>query len=301
MFPRPISPERPNPYSGGALDRAAHLRDDADWLAKARADAGSLATLYWRGKALLSGREAPRAVLLPLPPDAAPTLFLGLAEGRAVFALDLSAQETPPDFGVGEFGELHGLAALLPETDATILATARGLLNWHASHRFCPACGQGLSPVRAGWVLHCASCGREHFPRTDAAVIMLVVRDGRVLLGQSQNFPPEYNFYSTLAGFVEPGEGLEDAVRREVWEEVGVRVGAVAYHSSQPWPFPGSLMLGYYAEALSEDIILDAAEMRDAKWFSPEDLANRAALGFSLPPHDSIARRLIEDWLAQQA
>jgi NAD+ diphosphatase len=129
---------------------------------------------------------------------------------------------------------------------------------------------------------------------------MLVTRGDRLLLGQSHKFPTERNFYSTLAGFVEPGESLEDAVRREVFEEVGIRVGAVAYHSSQPWPFPASLMLGYYAEALDETIVLETAEMRDARWFSRAAIENRKALGFNLPPQDSIARRLIEDWLASQ-
>ncbi len=152
--------------------------------------------------------------------------------------------------------------------------------------------------MRGGYVLVCTQCGAENFPRTDAAVIMLVTRGEKLLLGQSQNFPPERNMYSTLAGFVEPGESLEDAVRREVFEEVGVRVGEVAYHSSQPWPFPGSLMLGFYGEGLSEEIVLDPVEMRDAKWFSREEIANREALGFNLPPDVSIARRLIEDWLA---
>jgi NAD+ diphosphatase len=143
----------------------------------------------------------------------------------------------------------------------------------------------------------CTQCGEEHFPRTDPAVIMLVARRGRILLGQSHKFPKDRNFYSTLAGFVEPGESLEDAVRREVFEEVGVRVGEVRYHSSQPWPFPASLMLGYYAEALSEEIVLETAEMRDARWFTSADIENRKDLGFNLPPHDSIARRLIDDWL----
>jgi NAD+ diphosphatase len=171
------------------------------------------------------------------------------------------------------------------------------MLHWHANTKFCAVCGGANNAIRGGYVMLCSACGTEHFPRTDPAVIMLVARHGRLLLGQSHKFPPERNFYSTLAGFVEPGESLEDAVRREVFEEVGVRVGDVRYHSSQPWPFPASLMLGYYAEALSDEIVLATAEMRDARWFSPEDIENRKVLGFNLPPHDSIARRLIDDWL----
>jgi NAD+ diphosphatase len=172
------------------------------------------------------------------------------------------------------------------------------MLHWHTTHRFCPFCGGTLRVARGGWVLHCGACGREQFPRTDAAVIMLITKGDKLLLGQSLRFPPERNYYSTLAGFVEPGEALEDAVRREVFEETGVRVGDVMYHSSQPWPFPASLMLGYYGEALSEDIVLQESEMRDAKWFTAADIQNRLQLGFDLPPPDSIARALIDDWIA---
>jgi NAD+ diphosphatase len=289
---------RPNPYSGGALDRAAHLREDDAWIASAIADPASRFTLFWRGRPLLAVGDVPRAMLPPPPGLEAPFVFLGLVEEVPIFALDLSAAEAPPEVAGGAFTDLRGLTALLPETDASILATARGMLHWRATHIYCPACGGALAPVRAGWVLHCGQCGAEHFPRTDAAVIMLVVRDGKLLLGQSHKFPLEKNLYSTLAGFVEPGESLEDAVRREVMEETGVRVGSVSYHSSQPWPFPASLMLGYYAEGVSKEIVLDATEMRDARWFTRAEIVNHVALGFGLPPHDSIARRLIEDWLS---
>lgn len=293
-----IKPARPNPYSGGALDRAAHLREDPEFLARAASNPASRVTYLWQGKHLLSTAAAPAAQLLPVPEGLTPTLFLGLHEEAPLFAHDLSAQPQAPDLGAGAFHDLRGMASLLPADHATILATARGMLQWHATHRFCPACGGPLRPTRGGWVLHCEACGREQFPRTDAAVIMLITRGDKALLGQSHRFPPDSNFYSTLAGFVEPGEALEDAVRREVFEETGVRVGAVAYHSSQPWPFPASLMLGYYGEGLSENIALQESEMRDAKWFTAADIENRHALGFSLPPADSIARALIDDWLA---
>jgi NAD+ diphosphatase len=295
---RHIIPARPNPYSGGALDRAAHLREDEAFLAKAAADPASRITYVWQGKHLLNHGEAPTAHLLPVRGDETPALFLGLHEDIPLFAQDLSALAEPPSLGGGAFHDLRGIASLLPADHAAILATARGMLHWHATHRFCPYCGNALRPVRGGWVLHCDACGREQFPRTDAAVIMLITKGEKLLLGQSHRFPPEFNFYSTLAGFVEPGEALEDAVRREVFEEVGVHVGEVMYHSSQPWPFPASLMLGYYGEALSEEITLQESEMRDAKWFTAADIANRKTLGFELPPRDSIARALIEDWLA---
>jgi NAD+ diphosphatase len=297
---RYIKPARPNPYSGGQLDRAAHLREDPDFLARSLTDPASRVTYFWRGQHLLTGRDTPAAQFLPVHAGVPPALFLGLYEGAPLFAHDVSAQDAVPDLGSGEFHDLRGIASLLPAHDAAVLATARGMLHWHATHRFCPSCGGPLKPIRGGWVLHCDACGREQFPRTDAAVIMLVTNGEKLLLGQSHRFPPEYNFYSTLAGFVEPGEALEDAVRREVFEETGVRVGEVMYHSSQPWPFPASLMLGYYGMALSEDIVLQESEMRDAKWFSAADIENRHQLGFELPPPDSIARALIDDWLAAQ-
>jgi NAD+ diphosphatase len=151
----------------------------------------------------------------------------------------------------------------------------------------------------AGNMMQCRDCDTSHFPRTDPAVIMLVHRGGRALLGHSRRFP-NVTMYSTLAGFVEPGESLEEAVAREVLEESGVRVGRVQYHSSQPWPFPASIMLGFYAEALTEEIAVDPTELEDARWFSREEIRDHAANGFSLPRLDSIARRLIEDWMAAQ-
>jgi NAD+ diphosphatase len=282
------------------LVRAVHRRSDTAWLNAALASPQSRFVLFWHGKALLTPGVAPQAVLLPKPALDGPWVFLGLVAEAPVFALDISALAEPPAVAEGEFTDLRSLTALLPPLDAELLATARGMLHWRATHKYCPACGGATMPMRGGWVLHCTACGRENFPRIDAAVIMLVTRGGKLLLGQSHRFPPERNFYSTLAGFVEPGESLEDAVRREVFEEVGVRVGEVVYHSSQPWPFPASLMFGFYAAGLSDEIVLEEEEMRDARWFTPEEIANRKALGFSLPPKDSIARRLIEDWLTNE-
>ncbi|WP_297368912.1 NAD(+) diphosphatase [Acidocella sp.] len=287
-----------NHYAGGQ-ERAALLREDETWQAAARARPDARAIGLWRGQVLVVGDDAaPQAARLALRPEWDETLvFLGVEADAPLFAVDLSAHEAAPNYGAGAYYELRGIGARLPGQDAGWCATARGLFNWWASHKFCPACGAGLRRVRAGWVLQCASCDREHFPRTDSAVIMLVVKGERVLLGQAHKFPPERNMYSTLAGFVEPGESLEDAVRREVAEEVGVRVGKVHYRSSQPWPFPASLMLGFVAQAESEEITLEETEMRDAKWFTRADLEAHAALGFSLPPKDSIARRLIDEWL----
>ncbi len=297
-----ITPTRPNAYTGGTLDRAAHRREDAAWVAATLAHPTSRFVLFWQGKTLVTGlaERAPQALLLPRPKADLSYVFLGLQDNVPIFAADISDLADPHSaLALPEmpFTDMRQITGTLPADDATILATARAMLHWRAKTKFCSVCGGANTPVRGGYVMHCSQCGTEHFPRTDPAVIMLVIRDDKLLLGQSHRFPPERNFYSTLAGFVEPGESLEDAVRREVFEEVGVQVGTVRYHSSQPWPFPASLMLGYYAQALTEEITLETAEMRDARWFTRADIENRAALGFNLPPHDSIARRLIDDWL----
>ena len=302
-----IPASRPNAYTGSPLDRAALLRDDADWIQQALADPDTLFAPVWRSKSLMKGVEDghPEAVLLTGAAAGAvrmqdgPWAFLGLWDERPVFGVDCSAAEDPlpllPD-GMGAFADLRQVAGLLPPGEASVLAHARGLMHWRTRHRFCGACGALCAPRSAGHVMVCAACNSQHFPRTDPAVIMLVVKGDRCLLGHSQRFP-NTTMYSTLAGFVEPGESLEEAVRREVKEEAGVEVGDVLYHSSQPWPFPSSIMLGFHAEGLTEDIRIDTSELRDARWFSKDQLRNHRALGFSLPRVDSIARRLIEDWM----
>ena len=293
------------PYASHSLDRAGHRRLNAPWIEAARADPDARFVPYWRGRLLIDAADpaAPRAVLGARPlTDTVPFVFLGLFGGHPAFGVDLSAHDEPMEMladASGAFMELRGIAAALPEGEAGLLATARGLLYWQGRTQFCGICGGACLAERAGHVMRCTKCGTEHFPRTDPAVIMLVTRRDRALLGQSHKFPIERNVFSTLAGFVEPGESLEDAVRREVFEEVGVAVGGVRYTESQPWPFPASLMLGFRAEALSEEIVLDAEEMRAARWFTREDIHGRKAAGFNLPPHDSIARRLIEGWLAE--
>lgn len=290
-------------YSSTLLDRAGHRRTDKAWLAAARTRETAGFVTYWRGRLLIAPEPQPRAVLDAPPREDDPrTVFLGLLNGAPVFAVDLSAHDDPMAVlhrPRGEFLELRGLTAMLPAEEAGLLATARGLLYWQSRHRFCGVCSGACVPERGGHTMQCTQCGAEHFPRTDPAVIMLVAKGDRVLLGQSHKFPVDRNFFSTLAGFVEPGESLEDAVRRETQEEVGVQVGTVSYVGSQPWPFPASLMLGFRAEAMSETVTLDDEEMRAAAWFTREDLANRKASGFNLPPRDSIARKLIDDWIAE--
>ncbi len=300
-----IRPTRPNAYTGSPLDRAAHYRDDADWIAARLEDPTSLFVPVWRAKSLITADDEPRALFLtgeaatPVRTAGGPWAFLGQQSERAVFAVDISAIDDPAPLVAhesGRFEDLRVLAGRLPADDAAIVAHARGLMHWRLRHRFCGVCGAACEPRSAGYAQSCTGCGAQHFPRTDPAVIMLVHREGRVLLGNSQRFPSA-TMYSTLAGFVEPGESLEEAVAREVFEEVGVRVGPVRYHSSQPWPFPASIMLGFYAEALDEQLTLQPDEIRDARWFTRDQLQNSKDHGFDLPRRDSIARRLIEDWM----
>ena len=237
-------------------------------------------------------------------------VLLGLDGGDARFAVDVSDVPEPaaaslgpgPGSGSGSGIEFQGLrtaAPNLPAGDAAIAAQARSLLGWHERHPFCAACGAATRPRNGGGSRACAECGAEHFPRTDPVVIVVVARGGRALLGRSGRFPG--NLYSALAGFMEPGESVEEAVRREVAEEAGIEVGAVRYVFSQPWPFPASLMLGCIAEGLSGEITVDPEELEDARWFSRAELvdalAGRSGL-LTVPQPLAIAHHLIRAWLA---
>ncbi len=302
---QPIPASRRNAYTGSPIDRVSNLRDDEAAVAALRARADAKFAAVWRGRSLLDGVEAgqPRAVWLNQTQVAdfadRDWALLGLHDGIPVLAIDFSDLEDAtgvlPEH-LGSLVDLRSVAGLLPADEASMLAHARGLMHWRVRHRFCGVCGGVCQPRSAGNAMACTQCGAQHFPRTDPAVIMLVTDGDRVLLGHSKRFPNS-TMYSTLAGFVEPGESLEEAVAREVFEEAGIRVGKVVYHSSQPWPFPASIMLGYYAEALSFDITIDPAELEDARWFSRDQLRNPEAVGISLPRVDSIARRLLEDWM----
>ncbi len=303
-----ILASRPNVYTGSPLDRASEKRDDEAWVMAAFRAPGTLIAPVWRARSLMRGVAEGRPEAVFLDSSAAdalhmadgPWAFLGIQDGAPVFTIDLSAAEDPLPLLPGELGaftDLRAVAGLLPGPEASILAHARGLMHWRGRHRFCGACGGACVPRSAGNVVRCTQCDSQHFPRTDPAVIMLVHRGERALLGHSTRFPNS-TMYSTLAGFVEPGESLEEAVRREVFEEAGVACGLVQYHSSQPWPFPASIMLGFYAEGLTETITIDPSEIADARWFTRDEMRRCAELGFSLPRPDSIARRLIEDWIA---
>ncbi len=294
----------PNAYTGSPLDRASERRHDAAWLAERRRDPGSRFVALWRGKVLLRERGGATVAAMLSGAEAQACreaerwVLLGTRDGAAVFAADLGPEhEVAPLPELGRFEDLRSVVAGLGAADAAILAHARGMMVWRGRTLFCPGCGAPLAAEQGGTMLACARCGTHHFPRTDPAVIMLVTHGGRALLGHARRFA-NAAMYSTLAGFVEPGESLEEAVAREVFEEAGVRVTAARYHSSQPWPFPSSIMLGFYAEAADEAIRVDGDELTDARWFTRDEVRGRAAEGFDIPPPDSIARRLIDDWVA---
>jgi NAD+ diphosphatase len=298
-----IIPSRGNPYTGSPLDRVGYHRNDEAWVAAALADPRTRYVPVWRAQNFFDGGAdgGPRAIFpTGLAVDGHVWALLGIGvDGHAIFALDLSAVDDPAPLvpSHGAFADLRSVGAGLPGDEAAILAHARSIMHWRSRHRFCGVCGAACAPISGGNTMACPSCKTHHFPRTDPAVIMLVTRGDQALLGHSQRFPNS-KMYSTLAGFVEPGESLEEAVAREVLEESGVRVGRVSYHSSQPWPFPGSIMLGFYAEGLSEAITIDKVELLDVRWFSRDMMLNHKDHDFALPRQDSIARRLIEDWIA---
>jgi NAD+ diphosphatase len=226
-------------------------------------------------------------------------VLLGLREGIAHFAVDVSPLAEPEQTlgvaGVAKFQEPRAIAALLPVGEGGILAQARSLVDWHVRHRFCSTCGARTKSGEGGYQRACPDCSAQHFPRTDPVVIMLVARGDACLLGRQAAWPPR--MFSALAGFVEPGETLEEAVRREVLEEAGIEVAGVRYHSSQPWPFPASLMIGCIAEAASEAIRIDPGELSEARWFSRDEikqaLAQPGTGDLFVPPPMAIAHHLI--------
>jgi len=295
--------KRLNFLSGLELDRAAALRTSPERLDEAWSRPDTRVLPVWRSKHLVLREDVTSLVLLG--PDRLEAyresrVLLGTGGGVAYFAVDLSPEEEHAEsLGLPSMHAVLGLrevAPLVSQAEGALLAYASGILGWHRRHRFCGVCGSETRSTQGGHVRVCAGdgCGEHHFPRTDPAVIMLVIDGERSLLGRQAAWPSLV--YSTLAGFVEPGESLEEAVRREVHEETAVEVDEVQYHSSQPWPFPSSLMLGFTARARTTEIFL-SHELEDARWFTREQVRRRE--GVELPSTISIARRLIEDWLTE--
>lgn len=286
------------------IDRAAHLRDEPDELAALLAHPDSVVVPHWRNRCLIARTDPPSPALLEvevcgdLIEGAPEVIFLGLLEGRACFALavdpDQASLEHPALAGQGDFTDLRLAGVTLPRRQAELLAYARGLLYWHKHHRFCPECGGATEVTQGGHQRQCTACDKPQFPRNDPAIMALVVHRDRCLLARQPGFPKA--MFSVLAGFVEHGESIEDAVRREVLEEVGLAVTDLRYLRSQPWPFPSSLMIGFVMRSHSPDFRLDEQELEEARWFSRAELQEPE--GFYVPPPYSLARQLIDHFMA---
>ena len=313
-------------FGGSALDRAAELRNQPERVAALLEQAATRMIPLWRGRPLIAGDGRDRLAMLPhghalLAAIAAPPpIFLGMETGAARFAVDLSSWE--PDSGdtsgavpfidqseLGHptlpedhrFADLRAVMARLSPRHAELAATAKAIQGWHEGHGFCAKCGSRSELSQAGWQRTCPACGAQHFPRTDPVVIMLITRGNSLLIGRNAAWPQ--GMFSLLAGFIEPGETIEAAVRREVMEEAGVAVGPVRYLASQPWPFPASLMLGCQGEATSEAITLDPAELEEALWISREEMMGVMAGDhprIKASRRGSIAHFLISNWLADR-
>jgi NAD+ diphosphatase len=285
----------------GPVDRAANRRTDAEWL-RQRWTSGAVRLVGFDGEAALLTEAGDGLALLPLapagdlPPDA---VLLGEAHGRAVFALDLAAS-APAEALRRDLRSLAAEGRLAPD-DLGLLAAARSLLQWHARHRFCANCGSPSAAMDGGWRRVCPACSASHFPRTDPVAIVAVKHEGRLLLARQPHFPP--GMYSALAGFIEPGETIEAAAEREIFEEAGVRLRTVRYRSSQPWPFPASLMIGLIAEAVDDRLEIDRSELEDARWFSRDECAAMLSgvhpQGLKAPMPLAIAHHLMRDALAE--
>ncbi len=285
-------------FTGNPLNRASAERPDEAWIAARRAAGRFLP--FWQMKPLVTADG--KAAFLPWHGDweSRTVVFLGLDGADALFAVDLGRDEAPPQLE-GEFRDMRAAAFVLPKRQTAIAGQAKALLDWHDRHGFCPNCGHATEIKDGGYRRLCPQCGAEHFPRTDPVVIMLPVLRDVCLVGRNARFMN--GLFSAFAGFVEPGETMEEAVRRELKEEAALEIGKVSYHRSQPWPFPSSLMLGCYAEALSRDFTIDGGEIVEARWVTKEQarrwLKEEVMDEMRVPAVIAIAHHLIKDWAAQ--
>jgi len=307
-----------NIFAGNPLDRASERRGDVAWIAEKLEDPQSLAIAVWNGKVLIEDSPPPEEPVEGAPAAAVQIaylradmakelaggqerlLFLGLWKDIAVFAVDLEGGLDPaegPLQGLGRFEELRGVAAVMPPPDAGILATAKSMFEWRRKHRWCSACGQASEVADGGWKRICPACKGEHFPRTDPVTIMLAIHDGKCLLGRQAAWPP--GMFSALAGFIEPGETIEEGCARELKEEAGLTATRVRYHSSQPWPYPSSLMMGLLADVDSGEARPDQTELEEVRWFTKDEagaLLRGELAGVFIPPPLAIAHQLIKAW-----
>jgi NAD+ diphosphatase len=312
MSPRPdLGPKPRLGYTASLLERAAERRADAAAVAALERDPRARAYVV-AGELIVLKKAAPANDPLFTFADAralgptAETAFLGLLGEAPRFAVGLDpaaadALKASADFVVTDLRSV-AVRGLVEPDHLPPLAEGKALLHWHARHRFCSNCGAPSRAVEAGWRRDCPACKAQHFPRTDPVVIMLPVMGERCVLGRSYRFAGK--MWSCLAGFIEPGEAIEDAVRRETREEVGITTGRVAYFATQPWPFPTSLMIGCHAEALSRDIVIDRSELEDARWFDREEVAlmllGRHPEGLTTPPTVAIAYHIIRAWVEEE-
>jgi NAD+ diphosphatase len=296
-----MDPNRPNFFAGPYVDRRADVREETGWPASALSDPETLFLVARDTAQLVHTGPQPRIAFVTREhpalrePDPHSLVLLGWYKGARCVLVELGDTqpfETPPGTS---FEELRPLSPLLPAEQAGLLAYARALTIWRKRQRFCGVCGFPALPERAGHVIRCTNQAESHefFPRIDPAIIVLITDGERALLGRQAGWPP--GRYSTIAGFVEPGESLEDAVLREVFEETGVVVTHPRYDSSQPWPFPSSLMIGFQAQAEPGSAIRIGEELEDARWFTRAEIRSD---GLPLvPPSHSISYRLISTWL----
>ncbi len=300
-------------YASSEINRQGDYRNNKKLIEKIIVDEKTKFIPYYEGKNLFKQKnENIEAIKLNnkqlttfFPKGINNPIFLGVANEINYVGLDISNKNSNIDLWLKEndiiVEDLRKYGPLLDDIDASFLALTNGMLFWHNTHKFCGSCGFKNISKEGGFVKVCSNnkCGKSHFPRTDPAIITLISFQEKVLLGRSPRFPE--GMYSTLAGFVEPGESLEQALEREVFEEVGVKVKNIKYFNSQPWPFPASLMLGFFAEAINEEMNIDYNEIEDAQWFSIEELRTLEHPsingGFKLPRIDSIARRLVDTWI----
>ena len=295
-------------FVSNILDRAAHLRGDDGKLMALEGHRDTRAYVVYRDSLVVKQEtEGPRALLTideALKFGANPgTIFLGLRDGAAVFGMGISAAAAEallPRDDV-KVSELRGMAmqGAVPPEQLSAIAMAKSMVGWHQRHGFCANCGTRTAMKEGGWKRDCPNCKAEHFPRTDPVVIMLVTYGDKVLLGRQKQFLP--GMYSCLAGFVEAAETIEDAVRREIFEESGIRCTDVSYYMTQPWPYPSSLMIGCAARAVSHDIVVDHAELEDARWFDREEarlmMTRQHPEGLAGPHPFAIAHHLVGRWL----
>ena len=306
-----------NTFAGNPLDRASDRRDKPEWIAEQLASPESLGLAMWNGRPFVESSSKsdegdggglqiaylPAKLVGELAGGPERLLFMGLWKETAVFAVDLDDVVDPSDGplrGFGKFEDLRAVALKLPPTEAAILATAKQMFEWRRRHRHCAVCGQASEAMDGGWKRKCPSCETEHFPRTDPVVIMLPYHGDRCMLGRQEAWPK--GMFSALAGFLEPGESIEEACARELNEEAGLHAVKVRYHSTQPWPYPSSLMIGLIAEVEDEEGAPDQTELSEVRWFTRDEARQLIAGkldGVAAPQRLAIAHQLIKAWVEE--